>query len=73
MIKKTKEFGINNNIQRKVCDKIGINSKKNFLKLKSNLLVKTENFLKKQLHNSNEGTNITSLDFMSNSSSYSSL
>ena len=48
MIKKTKEFGINNNIQKKICDKIGINNKKNFLKLKSNLLVKTETFLKKQ-------------------------
>ncbi len=48
MIKKTKEFGINNKIQKKVCDKIGINNKKNFFKLKSNLLVKMENFLKKQ-------------------------
>jgi len=39
----------------------------------SNMKDELKNFLKKQLHNSNEGTNITSLDFMSNSSSYSSL
>jgi hypothetical protein len=39
----------------------------------SNMKDELKNFLKKQLHNSNEGTNITSLDFMSNSISYSSL
>lgn len=48
MIKKTKEFGINNKIQKRICYKIGINNKKKIFKLKSNLLVKMENFLKKQ-------------------------
>lgn len=48
MIKKVKEFGINNNIQKKVYYKLGINEKVPFTKLKNNLLFKTENVFKKQ-------------------------
>jgi len=48
MSQKTKEFGVNKNIQKNAFSKIGINNKKRFLKLKNSLLLKTESFLKKQ-------------------------
>lgn len=48
MIRKVKEFGINSKIQKKVYSKLGINKKIPFIKLKNNLLFKTENVFKKQ-------------------------
>ena len=48
MIRKTKEFGISHQTQKKVFNKIGVNNKKKFINLKNSLLLKTDNLLKKK-------------------------
>ena len=47
MINKLKEFGINKIINKKIYPKLGINTRRPAVKLKSTQIVKTEDFFKK--------------------------